>query len=408
MHILLIHQAFAALDEPGGTRHHEFARYLASQDHKVTIIASPVSYLTGKSRQEHIPWIEKLEDGAGVTVLRAYTYPVLHRSFILRIFSFLSFMFSSFFVGLQVKDIDLVWGTSPPIFQSVTAWALARLKRVPFLLEIRDLWPAFAIAVGVLKQPILVRASEWLERFLYRHADLVIVNSPGFTDHVLARGVKQVELVPNGADVAMFDPQSNGDEFRQKHGLEGKFVALYAGAHGMSNDLEVVLEAAELLGEQKDLIIVLVGDGKDKPVLEARAKEMGLSNLKFIPPVPKNDMPETLAAADACIAILKPIPLYGTVYPNKVFDYMAAGRPVVLAIDGVIKDLVETAEAGIPVPPGDPKALADALLTLVEDPQQGIAMGNRGHEYVKNHFDRSAQAQYLTRIIETMVRSNKV
>jgi glycosyltransferase involved in cell wall biosynthesis len=119
-------------------------------------------------------------------------------------------------------------------------------------------------------------------------------------------------------------------------------------------------------------------------------------------------MPETLAAADACIAILKPIPLYGTVYPNKVFDYMAAGRPVVLAIDGVIKDVVETAEAGIPVPPGDPKALADALHTLVENPQQGIAMGNRGHAYVKKHFNRSDQALNLTRIIETIVRSDKV
>ncbi len=408
MHILLIHQAFAALDEPGGTRHHEFARYLASRDHKVTIIASPVSYLTGKSQREHIPWVEKQEDSPGVTVLRAYTYPVLHRSFALRVFSFLSFMFSSFFVGLQVKDIDLVWGTSPPIFQSITAWALARLKRAPFLLEIRDLWPAFAIAVGVLKQPILVHASEWLERFLYRHADLVVVNSPGFIDHVLARGVKQVELVPNGADVDMFDPQSKGDEFRYKHGLGGKFVALYAGAHGMSNDLEVVLEAAGLLGERKDIIIVLVGDGKDKPVLEARAMEMGLSNLKFIPPVPKNEMPETLAAADACIAILKPIPLYGTVYPNKVFDYMAAGRPVVLAIDGVIKEVIETANAGIAVPPGDPKALADALLTLIENPEQGIAMGKRGNAYVKNHFDRPTQAQDLARIVETIVQRDKV
>jgi len=253
-----------------------------------------------------------------------------------------------------------------------------------------------------------VRASEWLERFLYRHADLVVVNSPGFTDHVLTRGVKQVELVPNGADVAMFDPQAKGDQFKQKHGLEGKFVALYAGAHGLSNDLGVVLEAADLLGEQKDITIALVGDGKDKPVLEARAMEMGLSNLKFIPPVPKNDMPETLAAADACIAILKPIPLYATVYPNKVFDYMAAGRPVVLAIDGVIKEVVETAEAGIPVPPGDPNALAEALLTLVENPQLGIDIGKRGNAYVKNHFDRSTQAQNLARIVERIVQHDKV
>ena len=176
MHILLIHQAFAALNEPGGTRHHEFARYLAQQGHRVTVIASPVSYLTGSDEQA-----KRVEqDEQGVTVLRSYTYNALHRSFVHRVFSFLSFMASSFITGLRVKDVDLVWGTSPPIFQGVTAWALARLKGVPFLFEIRDLWPAFAEAVGVLTNPILITASRWLERFLYRRADQVMVNSPGF------------------------------------------------------------------------------------------------------------------------------------------------------------------------------------------------------------------------------------
>jgi len=174
MHILLIHQAFAALDEPGGTRHHEIAQYLVSQGHQVTIIASPVSYLTGRSE----PGLEKSQE-TGIKIMRVYTYSALHRSFFHRIFSFLSFMVSSFFAGLRVKDVDVVWGTSPPIFQCLTAWALSKIKRTPFLLEIRDLWPAFAIAVGVLTQPMLIVASEWLERFLYQHADLVVVNSPG-------------------------------------------------------------------------------------------------------------------------------------------------------------------------------------------------------------------------------------
>jgi len=247
MHILLIHQAFASLEEPGGTRHHEFARYLALSGHKVTIIASPISYLTGESMPEIVSWKETPVGDQDVTVKRAYTYPALHRSFIHRVISFLSFMFSSFLIGLKVQKVDLVWGTSPPIFQSLTAWALARLKQVPFLLEVRDLWPAFAIAVGVLRQPLIIHASEWLERFLYRRADQVVVNSPGFIDHVLARGGEQVSLVPNGADVGMFNPQAKGEDFRRKYGLEGKFIALYAGAHGMSNDLGVVLDAAGLL-----------------------------------------------------------------------------------------------------------------------------------------------------------------
>jgi glycosyltransferase involved in cell wall biosynthesis len=408
MHILLIHQAFAAIDEPGGTRHHEIAQYLTRREHEVTIIASPVSYLTGKSIREHIPWVEKQETEPGITILRAYTYPALHRSFVHRIFSFLSFMVSSFFIGLTIKDIDLVWGTSPPIFQSVTAWVLARLKRVPFLFEVRDLWPAFAIAIGVLQQPVLIRASEWLERFLYRHADQVVVNSPGFIDHLHARGAVHVELVPNGADTNMFDPLSKGEDFRKNHGLADKFIALYAGAHGMSNDLGVILVAAKILKDRDDIMLVLLGDGKEKSALESQARDMVLTNLKFIPPIPKQEMPRALAAANACIAILKPIPLYATVYPNKVFDYMAAGRPVALAMEGVIRDVIESANSGISIPPGNPTALAEAIIYLADNPHEGNEMGTRGRQYIKNHFDRPAQAERFGQIIEKMVNLNKV
>lgn len=403
MHILIVHQAFAALDEPGGTRHHELASYLAKGGHSVTIIASPVSYLTGNAANENIPRVERLEGGEGVTILRAYTYPALHRSFVHRVFSFLSFMFSSFIIGLGVKDVDLVWGTSPPIFQGATAWALARLKRVPYLFEVRDLWPAFAVAVGVLRQPVLIKASEWLERFLYRRADLVVVNSPGFITHVQERGAKYVELVPNGADTRMFDPLAEGESFRQAHGLTGKFVAMYAGAHGMSNDLNVVLDAAERLQDKPDIIIVLLGAGKDKQVLMSLSSAMCLTNVCFLPPVAKNEMSQALAASDACIAILKPVDLYKTVYPNKVFDYMAAGRPVVLAINGVIREVLENAEAGIPVTPGDPAALAEAISKLAADPQLGREMGARGRRYVEVHFDRATLTGQMAELMERLV-----
>jgi len=173
MHILLIHQAFAALDEPGGTRHHELARFLVARGHRVTVIASPVSYLTGTPARS--PLNASPSEGenvaGGVTVLRAYTYHALHKSFVHRVFAFISFMVSSFFCGLRVKNVDVVWGTSPPIFQGLTAWVLARLKRAKLLFEVRDLWPEFAVAVGVLKNPILIRMALWLERFLYRGAD---------------------------------------------------------------------------------------------------------------------------------------------------------------------------------------------------------------------------------------------
>jgi hypothetical protein len=191
MHILLIHQNFATLDEPGGT----------------ATTSWPATWGRATGHHRHQP--DRLSDRGGqgqppkmgritlrkspriaVRILRAYMYPALHRSFVHRVFSFLSFMFASFWVGLRIRGVDVVWGTSPPIFQGATAWAIARLKRIPFVFEVRDLWPAFAVQVGVLRQPLLIRLSEWLERFLYRHADWVVVNSPGFVDHVRRRGAR--------------------------------------------------------------------------------------------------------------------------------------------------------------------------------------------------------------------------
>jgi glycosyltransferase involved in cell wall biosynthesis len=403
MHILLIHQAFAALDEPGGTRHHELARYLAQNGHKVTIIASPVSYLTGTDQQKRV---RKQVDDLGVTIIRAYTLPALHRSFIWRILSFLSFMVSSFINGLFVRKVDLVWGTTPPIFQGPTAWLLARLKGVPFLLEVRDLWPAFAVAVGILQNKTLIRLSESLERFLYKHADQVMVNSPGFLAHVKARGAGEVALIPNGADPAMFDPEDDGAAFRQAQGLADDFTVLYAGAHGLSNDLDVVLDAAALLADQPGIRIVLLGDGKEKPRLRARAAEQNLNNVLFLPPLPKAEMAGALAAADACLAILKPIELYKTTYPNKVFDYMAAGRPVILAIDGVIRQVVEEAEAGVFAQPGDPAALATAIEQLASNPTKCRTMGKNGRKTIETNFSRIALAEKFTALLESMRRRN--
>ena len=404
MHILLIHQAFAAIDEPGGTRHHELALYLAGCGHEVTIIASPVSYLTGETSST----IDVSNSGhERITIIRPPVYRALHRSFVHRVINFLSFMLSSFWAGLNVKNVNLVWGTSPPIFQGITAWALARIKRIPFLFEIRDLWPAFAVAVGVLTNPLLIRASEWLERFLYRRADMMMVNSPGFIEHVKSRGADQVVLIPNGSDTRMFDPAADGQDFRKQHRLESKYVALYAGAHGMSNDLEVLLKAAGQLKDQPEIAIVLLGDGKEKHRLQTLASEKHLHNVIFIPSVPKGEMSGALAAADACIAILKPVEMYKTVYPIKVFDYMAAGRPVILAIDGVIRDVVESAQCGIIVPPGDAVSLANAIQLLAKDPKQGLILGKNGRRYVETYFDRAVVAEQLNQLLESILKNVK-
>ncbi len=395
MHILLIHQAFAALEEPGGTRHHELARFLVSKGHRVTVIASSVSYLTGETSVSEENAVEE-----GLTILRAYTYQALHTSFVHRVFAFFSFMISSFFVGLKVKNVDVIWGTSPPIFQGFTAWLLARLKGAKFVFEVRDLWPDFAIAVGVLKNPLLIAMSHGLERFLYSQADRMIVNSPAYREHVLARGARAAELVPNGADPEMFNPSATGDVFRKLHQLNDKFVVMYAGAHGMSNDLGVVLDAARLLSFDENIRFVLVGDGKEKANLQEQASQLGLKNVLFVPPVAKTEMGAVLAAADACIAILKPIDEYKKTYPNKVFDYMAAGRPVILAIDGVIKQVVQAADCGLFAEPGSPHALADVISELASKRNLAMRLGLNGNRYLREHFSRAVIAEKLLTVFE--------
>lgn len=396
MHILLIHQAFASLDEAGGTRHFELAKYLVQHGHQVTVIASPVSYLSGTSTTNNTEVVD------GIRILRAPTYIALHRSFVHRVLSFISFMVSSFLLGISVKKVDVVWGTSPPIFQGMTALILARLKRARFLFEVRDLWPDFAIAIGVLKNPILIRLSFCLEKFLYRNADHMMVNSPAYLDHCRKRGGKAVDLIPNGADISMFAHGADGSIFRHNHGLGEKFIALYAGAHGISNDLEVVLDCAALLKSEPDIQIVLVGDGKEKSNLMNRSATLGLTNVTFVPSVPKNEMPSVLASAQACIAILKPLDEYKTTYPNKVFDYMAAGKPVVLAIDGVIREVVENANCGVFVQPGNSAGIAQSLVRYHQDPAEATMMGENGRTYLATHFDRGKLAEKLLDLLEKM------
>lgn len=397
MHILLIHQAFVTTVEAGGTRHIEFARRLADRGHRVTIITSPVSYLSGESSLTgHFLW-KKEQWTENIEIRYCWTSSGMHKGFIPRLLAFFSFMFSSFFCALNVKDVDLVWGTSPNLFQGWTAWLSARLKRKPFLLEIRDLWPEFAIAMGALRNPLLIRMSQWLERFLYNHADRIIVNSPGFIPYIRDICGKTPDLVPNGADERMFEG-ADGTAFREEHGLGDDFVVMYSGAHGPANDLETVLNAAELLRDHTGIRFVFVGSGKDKARLETIKTEKKLDNVLFVPPVPKDQIASVMAAEDAGLAILKKLDMFKTTYPNKVFDIMACGDPVICQIDGVIREVVEENQAGIFVEPGDAQALADAVLGLAKNPENCRKMGENGRRAIMEKFNRDKAAEQLEEI----------
>jgi lipopolysaccharide/colanic/teichoic acid biosynthesis glycosyltransferase len=404
MHILLIHQAFATEDEPGGTRHYEIGKHLAVNGHRLTIVASTVSYQTRQRvSQKHGP----AGGDETLRILRAWTYAARRDGFVTRLLGFFSFMVSSMAKGLMVRKVDAVWGTSPPIFQAVTAYLLAKWKRVPFVLEVRDLWPDFAIHMEVLRNGTLIWLSRRLEQFLYRHANTIVVNSPGFIPHLLSCGVPahQINLVPNGVDTAMFSG-ADGRVIRNEMDLIGKFVAMYAGAHGMANDLGTVLEAAKRLCDHQEIVFALVGDGTQRQALMEQAQADHLTNVLFIPAQPKARTPAFLATADVCIAILKAVPMLDTTYPNKVFDYMAASRPTVLAIDGVIREVIEKADGGLFVQPGNAQALAEAILTYSRNPELCRHQGNSARKYVELHFGRPLQAAKLQEVFQRAIRDN--
>ncbi len=399
MHVLLIHQVFAGPDDPGGTRHYEIGRQLVGRGHRFTVITSAVSYLTGVAVR---PATTALPDG--MRVIRIAGREDIHRSYVARARAFFGFAGGALRAALALRDVDVVWGTSPPLVQLVPAWIASRRCPGGLLLEERDLWPEFAVGMGVVRDGALSRGALRLKRFLYGQARRVVVNSPGFLPFLRGYGIAEskVRVIPNGVDVDQFDPGARGQPFRAAWGAEGRFVVLYAGALGPANGLDVVLDAAQRLRDTRALF-VLVGDGKARAPLEAAAADRELANVVFGGAQPKSAMRDVLGAADACLATLRDIPLFRTTYPNKVFDYMAAGRPVVLGIDGVIREVVERVRAGTFVAPGDAAALAESVRGLMEAPAEARAMGARGRAAVCAEFDRRRHADEFERLLRDLV-----
>jgi glycosyltransferase involved in cell wall biosynthesis len=389
MKILLLNQAFVAPDEPGHTRHFEMAKFLRARGHELVIVASDLNYQTGQRTiaRKGIFAEQVIE---GVRIMRAYIYPALHRSYFWRIISFFSFMFSSVWTALQVRDVDLVMGTTPPIFQAVSAWVVALIRRKPFLLEVRDLWPEFGVSMGVLTNPVLIALGRWLEKFLYARATHILVNSPAYKEYMLGKGVpeKKITYIAYGTDVDMFNPQVDGSSIRGELKLQDKFVVLYAGALGQANDIDTILRAAQRLNNEDKIRFVLFGDGKERPRLQSEAERLKLTNVIFAGVRAKKDMPLVVASADVCLAILQDIPMFRTTYPNKVFDYMAAGRATVLVIDGVSRKLIEDSYGGAYVQPGDDKQLAETILDLSKNVDIVQQMGLNAREYLVKNLDR--------------------
>ncbi len=396
MHLLLMHRAFAQANQPGGTRHIELGRILVTKGHRMTVVTSSVAYFRAAVDQNvpALPRQEILEPG--IDILRC-SGGYSGKSFLNRMNEMFGFMTRAFFLGVSVRDVDVVWATSPTLFQALAATLVAKIKRKPLLLEIRDIWPDALVDIGALRNKFAIALSRKLAQWMYAQAKCVVINSPGFRAHLVADGVpdSKIFLVTNGVDVSMFNPEATGEETRIRLGWEGKYVALYSGAHGMANDLDTLLDAAKALIDCPQAIIAFLGDGPEKARLRERAQNMGLRNVQFLDVQPKNEMPDLLAASNACIAHLKPSSMQAMVYPNKVFDYMAAARPTILGIGGVIQEVIEKAGGGVCTKPGDATSLAAAIRQLAQNPAEGKAMGYKGRAYVEAHFNRKVIAESL-------------
>ncbi|MDQ2693101.1 MAG: glycosyltransferase family 4 protein, partial [Chloroflexota bacterium] len=288
----------------------------------------------------------------------------------------------------------------------VAAWFVAFVRRKPVLLEVRDLWPEFAINMGVIRNPLVIRLASWLERFLYARATHILVNSPAYKKYIVGKDVPatKITFIPYGTDIDMFHPEVDGSSVREKLGLKNKFMVLYAGTIGPAHDLYTVLRAARRLNHEKHIKIVFFGDGKERPNLEVEAERLGLENVIFAGVCPKKEIPAVISAADVCLAILQNIPMFRTTYPNKVFDYMASARPTILVIDGVIREVIEASNGGVFVEPGNDELLAKTILELSRSPQKVKEMGEAARAYMVKNLDRRDRLAETLQLMEHLVK----
>jgi glycosyltransferase involved in cell wall biosynthesis len=384
--------------EPGApaARTHEHAREWVRRGHDVTVVCGLPHYPEGVVPQAYRGRLLFREDVDGICVLRCWLFATANRGAVLRSLSFVTFLFTAVLAALfKAGPCDVVAATSPQMLCGLAGWIVATLRRRPFVLEVRDLWPKQIIDLGVITNPILVRLLYRLERFLYRRARVIVTVAPAAAEDIIARGIPRGKLrvLPNGVDLDFFLPAARRNDVREQHGWDGKFIALYIGAHGLSQGLEVVIDAAERLKGRKDILFACVGAGARKAALVAMAREKGLQNVCFLPAVPKERMPGHYAAADLCLVPLLKRDVFLTNIPSKMFEIMACARPIVLGAEGQALRLLQESGGGIAVPPEDGNALAKAVADLADNPNAAQRYGEAGRKFAEANFSRTDHAR---------------
>jgi colanic acid biosynthesis glycosyl transferase WcaI len=383
MHILFLTDNFPPEGNAPATRTFEHAREWVDKGHTVTVITCAPNFPEGKVFEGYKnKWLSKKKI-EGINVWRVKTYITANEGFIKRTIDFISFMFSSLFFGLFTRKVDVVIGTSPQFFTVISAWVLAKFKRVPFVFELRDIWPASITAVGAMKGSWIIKFLEKLELFLYGQADLIISVTRSFKQELQNRGVSanKIKVVFNGVDLSKYKPLPEKDkEFAEQFQLQGKFVAGYVGTHGLAHALDSIIEAAELLKDEDDIRIMFAGGGADRARLEKLVEAHDLSNVVMIPRQPKENMQKIWSLCDVSLVSLKDTPLFSTVIPSKMFESMAMKLPIIISVpEGESTEIVRKEKLGLVIAPENPYRLAEALLNIKKD-------NDMYNTYAKNCF----------------------
>lgn len=400
LNILLIHQYFLEEDDPGGSRFNEMTRTWTEMGANVTVLAGMV-HANGKGKRAEYQgkWFVGKQHGA-VDVWRCHVSESYNSSFRGRLWGYFSFVFSSVWAGLfKAKGkYDLVLVTSPPLFVGITGYLLSRIKRVPLVFEIRDLWPESAIDTGVVTSSAIIRFAYWFEAFIYRKATLINVLTPAFRDTLIDKKnvpEEKIVFIPNAADFSLSDTllrDFDSKALRISLGIDDNFVITYVGAHGVANHLVQLLDAADLLRDT-NVLFQLIGNGMQKDWLMDEVTKRKLPNVVFRDSVPKTEVFKYILASDLGASVLKRVDTFKTIYSNKTFDYMACKRPILLCIDGVSRQLVEEAQCGVFAEPEDAADIALKVRAYLNDHVRIAEEGNNGYNYAKANFDRAVLAE---------------
>ena len=404
MRILFLSHYFPPEVNAPASRTYEHCRQWVADGHEVTVVTCVPNHPAGQVFPGYTNRLYQTEIKDGIRVVRLLTYVTPNEGFLKRSANYVLYMLMATAAAPFLPATDVVVSTSPQFFNGLAGYFVHILKRVPWVLEIRDLWPESILAVGAIKNRLLIRTLEWMERFAYRNADHIVSVTDSFVDHIVARGgdPRKIAVIKNGVDFSVFHEVPQDSALVSQYSLEGKFVAAYVGTHGMAHGLDVILEAAKLLRDRPDIVFLMVGDGAEKSRLAEHCRVMGLGNVIMLGQQSKGTMPAIWSIADVGLVLLRRRPVFKTVIPSKMFEIMAMKKPIILGVEGEAQRIVEAAACGVCIEPESAQQLADNLVSLAANDEEVARLGENGSRYVREHFDREVLARRFITLLKSV------